>query len=72
MRKRQQPEPIRINRLASRISVLTDVPYEHTSRTIKALLILMAHMNAKELQTLLGRYKKFLGFVPDNLDKIHE
>jgi len=63
---------IKINRFASRISVLTDIPYEHSSRTVKAMLILMAQMQPREVTLLLRRYKKFKGNVPYDLDKVHE
>lgn len=72
MRQRQPPEPIKLNRFASRIALLAEVPYDHVSRTIKAMLILMAQMPKQELALLLGRYKKFQGNVPSHLDKIHE
>jgi len=70
--KTRWPQPIKINRLASRITVLTDIPYDHVSRTVKAMLILMAEMTPKEIEPLLKRYRKFQGNVPHHLDKIHE
>jgi len=65
-------EPINLDRFASRITILTDVPFAHTSRTIKAMLILMAEMERKDVLLLLGRYRKFRGNVPYDLDKVHE
>ena len=71
MRKNLYP-PIKINRFASRVAVLIDEPYEPVSKTIKAMLILMAEMKPKEISMLLARYKKFRGNVPRNVNVIHE
>lgn len=68
---RSEP-PISVTRLASRICILTDVPYDNTLKVVKAVLILLAQFEHKQLKTLLLRYKKFKGFVPYHLERVHE
>jgi len=64
--------PPSISHLASRAAVLSGESYESAMRVLKAAFIIMAQMHKKDVQTMLGRYKKFMGLVPYSIDKVHE